>query len=88
MPAKPGDAGRLEADSGGKKRGGEGCERDGSPVAAGKLSDDEWKWLNCQDHIVDYLYGLWMGNDTDLTEEFAEIIHTEIVYDMEEHGNE
>ena len=55
---------------------------------AGKLSEDEWNWLNCQEHIVDYLYELWMGNDTDLTEEFAEIIHNEVNLDMEEHGNE
>ena len=55
---------------------------------AGKLSEDEWNWLNCQDHIVDYLYGLWMDNDADLTEEFAEIIHNEVNLDMEEHGNE
>lgn len=55
---------------------------------AGKLSEDEWNWLNCKEHIVDYLYELWMGNDTDLTEEFAQIIHNEVNLDMEEYGNE
>lgn len=55
---------------------------------AGKLSEDEWSWINCQEHIVDYLYELWMGNDTDLTEEFAEIIYKEVNLDMEEHTNE
>lgn len=55
---------------------------------AGKLSEDEWSWLSSQEHIVDYLYELWMGNDTDLTEEFAEIILNEVNLDMEEHGNE
>ena len=53
-----------------------------------RLSVAEWNWMNQQEHILDYLYGLWMHNDTDLTEEFAEIIHTEIIYDMEEHANE
>ena len=55
---------------------------------AGKLSEDEWSWLNRQEHIVAYLSGLWMGNDTDLTEEFAEIIHNEVNLDMEEYANE
>ena len=52
------------------------------------LSEEEWNWMNQQDNILDYLYDLWMHNDTDLAEEFAEIIHTEIIYDMEEHRNE
>ena len=53
-----------------------------------RLTITEWKWLNQQENILDYLYGLWMHNDTDLTEEFAEIIHTEVIYDMEVHANE
>ena len=53
-----------------------------------RLSEEEWSWMNQQDNILDYLYDLWMHNDTDLAEEFAEIIHTEIIYDMEEHRNE
>ena len=53
-----------------------------------RLSVAEWNWMNQQENILDYLYDLWMHNDTDLTEEFAEIIHTEIVYDMEEHAND
>ena len=55
---------------------------------ADKLSDDEWSWLKRQEHIIDYLYELWMHNDTDLTEEFAEIIHNEVNLDMEVHRNE
>ena len=55
---------------------------------ANKLSADEWSWLASQEEVLNYLYELWMHNDTDLTEEFAEIIHTEIIYDMEEHANE
>lgn len=54
----------------------------------GKLSPEEWSWLNQQEHIVDYLYSLWMGNDMDLAEEFAEIIHNELNLDMEVHTNE
>lgn len=53
----------------------------------GKLSPEEWNWLNQQEHIVDYLYSLWMGNDMDLAEEFAEIIHNELNLDMEVHTN-
>ena len=48
----------------------------------------EWSWLNQQEHIVDYLYSLWMGNDMDLAEEFAEIIHNELNLDREVHTNE
>ena len=54
----------------------------------GKLSPEEWSWLNQQEHIVDYLYSLWMGNDMDLAEEFAEIIHNELNLDREVHTNE
>lgn len=54
----------------------------------GRLSAEEWSWLNQQEHIVDYLYALWMGNDMDLTEEFAEIIYNELNLDMEVHTNE
>ena len=54
----------------------------------GKLSPEEWSWLNQQEHIVDYLYSLWMGNDMDLAEEFAGIIHNELNLDMEVHTNE
>lgn len=53
-----------------------------------KLSADEWKWLHSQEHILDYLYQLWMNNDSDLTEEFALIIHNELNLDMEVHKNE
>ena len=53
-----------------------------------RLSAEEWGWLNQQEHITDYLYSLWMGDDTDLTEEFAEIIHNELNHDMEVHRNE
>ena len=53
----------------------------------GKLSPEEWSWLNQQEHIVDYLYSLWMGNDMDLAEEFAGIIHNELNLDMEVHTN-
>lgn len=55
---------------------------------AGKVSDDEWSWLERQENIIDYLYGLWMDSDTDLTEEFAEIIHNEVNLDMGVHTNE
>lgn len=54
----------------------------------GRLSAEEWGWLNQQEHITDYLYSLWMGNDTDLTEEFAEIIYNELNHDMEVHSHE
>ena len=54
----------------------------------GRLSPEEWNWLNQQEHIVDYLYSLWMDNDMDLVEEFAEIIHNELNLDMEVHTNE
>lgn len=54
----------------------------------GRLSPEEWSWLNQQEHIVDYLYSLWMDNDMDLAEEFAEIIHNELNLDMEVHTNE
>ncbi len=54
----------------------------------GRLSAEEWDWLNQQEHIVDYLYSLWMGNDMDLTEEFAEIIYNELNLDMEVHTHE
>lgn len=53
-----------------------------------RLSPEEWSWLNQQEHIVDYLYSLWMGNDMDLAEEFAEIIHNELNLDREVHTNE
>ena len=53
-----------------------------------RLSPEEWSWLNQQEHIVDYLYSLWMGNDMDLAEEFAGIIHNELNLDMEVHTNE
>lgn len=53
-----------------------------------RLSPKEWSWLNQQENIVDYLYSLWMGNDTDLAEEFAGIILAEINFDMEVHTNE
>lgn len=53
-----------------------------------RLSPEEWSWLNQQEHIVDYLYSLWMDNDMDLAEEFAEIIHNELNLDMEVHTNE
>lgn len=39
-----------------------------------RLSAEEWSWLNQQEHIVDCLYSLWIGNDMDLTEGFTEII--------------
>ena len=54
----------------------------------GRLSPEEWSWLNQQERIVDYLYSLWMDNDMDLVEEFAEIIHNELNLDMEVHTNE
>ena len=53
-----------------------------------RLCVAEWNWMNHQEHILDYLYNLWIHNDIDLAEEFAEIIHSEIIYDMEEHTNE
>lgn len=53
-----------------------------------RLSVAEWNWMNQQEHILDYLYELWMHNDSDLADEFAEIIHAEITYDMEEYANE
>lgn len=53
---------------------------------AEKVSYDEWNWLNTQEHIIDYLYQLWMSNDVDLVEEFAEIIHNEVNLDMEVHS--
>lgn len=52
------------------------------------LSTEEWGWLNQQGNITDYLYSLWMGSDTGLTEEFAGIIHSELKHDMEVHTNE
>ena len=53
-----------------------------------RLSVAEWEWLAKQEHILNYLYELWMHNDSDLADEFAEIIHVEITFDMEEHTNE
>lgn len=53
-----------------------------------RLSAEEWNWLNQQEHIVDYLYSLWMGSDMDLTEEFAGIIRNELNLDREVHTNE
>ena len=55
---------------------------------AEKLSDAEWSWLDAQKDITDYLYALWMDNDTDLTDEFAEMIHYEMNLDMEVQINE
>ena len=55
---------------------------------ANKLSTDEWSWLASQEDVLNYLYELWMNNDTDLIEEFAEIIHHEMNRDMEVHTNE
>lgn len=52
------------------------------------LSNEEWGWLDRQEHITDYLYSLWMASDSDLTEEFAEIVHNELNLDMEVHTNE
>lgn len=52
------------------------------------LSNEEWRWLNQQENIVDYLYSLWMASDSDLTEEFARIIHNELNFDMEVHSHE
>lgn len=54
----------------------------------GRLSAEKWNWLNQQEHVVDYLYSLWMGNDTGLSEEFAGIILNEINHDMEVHTND
>ena len=53
-----------------------------------KLSVDEWSWLSSQEDVLNYLYELWMHNDTDLTEEFAEIIYHEVNREMEVHRNE
>ena len=53
-----------------------------------KLSVDEWSWLFSQEDVLNYLYELWMHNDTDLTEEFAEIIYHEVNREMEVHRNE
>lgn len=53
-----------------------------------KLSADDWSWLASQEKVLNYLYELWMNNDSDLTEEFAEIIYHEINRDMEVHRNE
>ena len=53
-----------------------------------RLSAVEWSWLGKQEHLLDYLYTLWMKNEEDLTEEFAEIIHNKLNYDMEVHTNE
>jgi len=55
---------------------------------ASKLSVDEWNWLDGQKHIINYLYELWMDNDADLMDEFAEIIHNEMNLDMEVHKND
>lgn len=52
------------------------------------LSAKEWGWLNQQENVVDYLYSLWMGSGTDLTEELAGIIRSELNHDMEVHTNE
>lgn len=53
-----------------------------------RLSAQEWEGLTQQENIVDYLYALWMGNDMDLSEEFAEIIYNELNFDMEVHADE
>ena len=53
-----------------------------------KLSADEWSWLASQVQILNYLYELWMNHDTDLTEEFAQIIQNELIHEMEVHGVE
>lgn len=53
-----------------------------------RLSAEGWSWLNQKENVVDYLYSLWMGNDMDLTEEFAEIICNELNLDMEVDTNE
>lgn len=55
---------------------------------ANKLSIDIWNWLDSQEHVLNYLYELWMHNDTDLTEEFAQIIQNELFHEMEVHGVE
>lgn len=52
------------------------------------LSNEEWGWLDRQEHIMDYLYSLWLASDSDLTEEFARIIHSELDFDMEVHADE
>jgi len=46
------------------------------------LTCDELLWLNKQEHIINYLYGLWMNNDNGLAEEFLSIIHYELKRDM------
>lgn len=53
-----------------------------------KISIDVWNWLDSQEHVLNYLYELWMHNDTDLTEEFAQIIQNELIHEMEVHGVE
>lgn len=53
-----------------------------------KISSDVWNWLDGQEHVLNYLYELWMHNDTDLTEEFAQIIQNELIHEMEVHGVE
>jgi len=53
-----------------------------------KLSADEWNWLDSQKHIINYLYELWMDNNVDLMDEFAEIIQNEMNLDMEVHKND
>ena len=53
-----------------------------------KMSADIWNWLDSQEHVLNYLYELWMHDDTDLTEEFAQIIQNELIHEMEVHGVE
>lgn len=50
-----------------------------------RLASKEWDWLSKQKQPLNYLFRLWMENDVDLTEEFAEILHNELASDMEVH---
>lgn len=53
-----------------------------------KVSEDIWECLCRQEHIINYLFEVWMSIDVDLSDEFAEIILNELKRSMEVHKDE
>lgn len=53
-----------------------------------KVSEAIWDCLSRQEHIINYLFEVWMSVDADLWDEFAEIVLNELNQSMEVHKNE
>lgn len=52
------------------------------------VSETIWDCLSRQEHIINYLFDVWMNIDTDLSDEFAEIVLSELNRNLEVHKNE